>query len=126
MSLPNYDDMTREQLITRLIELEEIVCPPEAQDLIAKIPFQMGQRQREILAMIYAASPKYVSTTALITAVYGDIEADRTNSLKVLVSKTRQLLKGWEIKITSAYGRGYKMSREDALKLKERILGEKS
>ena len=115
-----YSNWTHEQLVSYVEELEEVLYPAEAEKVIRQLTCKkLGPVSSKILSLLYAQSPSFVQTSLLVRST----GAAGGKSVKSTIKKLRWSLKPHGISIDCIYMRGYRLSPENALKLKELSFG---
>lgn len=112
--LPNYDEWSRDQLITRLIFLEEKLEVSNAEDIMARLPINLGPKAEAVLITLINNHPEFTSSAELRSQA--KIKSDV--SLKTIMCYLRTKLAtpdGTGPTITTRYGRGYRLDGMEAL-----------
>lgn len=118
----NFDKLSRQQLILRIVELETLLI--EKRDLMDDYPEHLSPSQKIILGILYASSPRAISSGFFQEAFSRDGDWDAT--LKAQICYLRKILRRRSIFISSAYSIGYSLDEANKKKLETAIAQRKT
>ena len=115
--------MQHQQLLDRIEELEVLLGIDRNFIECLRQSISCTPMEAKILGMLYRR--EFVSRESLYIGMHGDRpenkQPDSPKTLDTQVCLLRQVLRKYDIKISTAWGSGYYMTKENKAKLKELI-----